>query len=64
MTGALRLPSPEQKITDPGLGHVTFNLIMKGDDLVSRDFPGDKRRKLALNLESPDNQWPGRGDRG
>ncbi len=64
MTGALRLPSPVPKITDPGLGHVTFNLIMKRDDLVSRDFPGDKWRKLALNLESPDNQWPGRADRG
>lgn len=43
---------------------MTFNLIMKRDDLISRDFPGDKRRKLALNLESPDNQWPGRADRG
>jgi 1-aminocyclopropane-1-carboxylate deaminase/D-cysteine desulfhydrase-like pyridoxal-dependent ACC family enzyme len=52
MTGALRLPSPVQKITDPGLSHVTFNLIMKRDDLISRDFPGNKWRKLALNLEA------------
>jgi 1-aminocyclopropane-1-carboxylate deaminase len=52
MTGALWLPSPVQKITDPGLGHVTFDLIMKRDDLISTDFPGNKWRKLALNLEA------------
>jgi 1-aminocyclopropane-1-carboxylate deaminase len=52
MTGPLRLPSPVQQIADPGPGAATFNLIMKRDDLISPDFPGNKWRKLALNLEA------------
>jgi 1-aminocyclopropane-1-carboxylate deaminase/D-cysteine desulfhydrase-like pyridoxal-dependent ACC family enzyme len=47
MTGAPRAPSPVQEITDPGLGHVTFDLIMKRDDLISAHFPGSNWRKLA-----------------
>ena len=52
MTGACGLPLPVQRITDPGLCHATFNLIMKRDDLISGDFPGNKWRKLTLNLEA------------
>ena len=52
LPGVARLPSPIQPITDPGLGAAAFNLIVKRDDLISADFPGNKWRKLALNLEA------------
>ena len=52
LPGVARLPSPIQPITDPELGAAAFNLIVKRDDLISADFPGNKWRKLALNLEA------------
>jgi 1-aminocyclopropane-1-carboxylate deaminase len=52
MAEALRLPSPVQEITDPGLGDATFRLILKRDDLISPDLPGNKWRKLKYNLEA------------
>src|SRR6201992_3407670 len=50
--GAALLPSPIQEITDPGLGDVPFHLILKRDDLISPEFPGNKWRKLKLNIEA------------
>jgi 1-aminocyclopropane-1-carboxylate deaminase len=52
MAEALRLPSPLQEITDPGLGDAAFKLILKRDDLISVDLPGNKWRKLKYNLEA------------
>ncbi len=46
------LPSPLQEITDPGLGDAAFRLILKRDDLISADLPGNKWRKLKYNLEA------------
>ena len=52
LAGAALLPSPIQEITDPGLGDVPFHLILKRDDLISPEFPGNKWRKLKLNIEA------------
>jgi 1-aminocyclopropane-1-carboxylate deaminase len=52
LAGAAVLPSPIQEITDPGLGDATFHLILKRDDLISPEFPGNKWRKLALNIDA------------
>jgi 1-aminocyclopropane-1-carboxylate deaminase len=52
MTGSVRVPSPVQEIADPALGDVTFHLILKHDDLISPEFPGDKWRELAPNLDA------------
>jgi 1-aminocyclopropane-1-carboxylate deaminase len=50
MAEALRLPSPLQEITDPELGAGTVRLLLKRDDLISVDLPGNKWRKLKYNL--------------
>ena len=52
LAGAALLPSPIQEITDPGLGGSSFHLILKRDDLISPEFPGNKWRKLELNLDA------------
>jgi 1-aminocyclopropane-1-carboxylate deaminase len=52
MAAAPRLPSPLQEITDPGLGDAKFRLILKRDDLISAELPGNKWRKLTPNLEA------------
>jgi 1-aminocyclopropane-1-carboxylate deaminase len=52
LAGAALLPSPIQEITDPGLGDAPFHLILKRDDLISPEFPGNKWRKLKLNLDA------------
>src|ERR1700759_5305499 len=52
LAGAALPPSPIQEITDPGLGGSSFHLILKRDDLISPEFPGNKWRKLELNLDA------------
>ena len=52
MAEELRLPSPLQEITDPGLAAASVRLILKRDDLISPDLPGNKWRKLKYNLEA------------
>src|SRR5579875_2660562 len=52
MAEALRLPSPLQEITDPRLAAAYVRLILKRDDLISPDLPGNKWRKLKYNLEA------------
>src|SRR5579875_2005310 len=51
-SGAVVLPSPLQEITDPRLGAAGVRLILKRDDLISPDLPGNKWRKLKFNLEA------------
>lgn len=48
MTDPPRLPSPLQRIDDPRLGKV--RLLLKRDDLIHPHIPGNKWRKLRLNL--------------
>jgi 1-aminocyclopropane-1-carboxylate deaminase len=52
MAEVLRLPSPLQEITDPRLEVASVRLILKRDDLISPDLPGNKWRKLKYNLET------------
>lgn len=52
LRGVVRLPSPVQEISGPRPGDGTFRLYLKRDDLISADFPGNKWRKLACNLQA------------
>lgn len=45
---APRLPSPLQEVRDPRLGGV--RLLLKRDDLIDPEIPGNKWRKLRYNL--------------
>ncbi|PWI44055.1 pyridoxal-phosphate dependent enzyme [Streptomyces sp. ICBB 8177] len=45
-----RPPSPLQEIHDEALARVGVRLVLKRDDLVHPDLPGNKWRKLRLNL--------------
>jgi 1-aminocyclopropane-1-carboxylate deaminase len=46
----LRLPSPLQPLEDDRLSSRGVRLLLKRDDLIHPDIPGNKWRKLALNL--------------
>ncbi len=46
----LRLPSPVLELREEQLGRRGVRLILKRDDLISRDLPGNKWRKLKYNL--------------
>ncbi|MFH8608171.1 1-aminocyclopropane-1-carboxylate deaminase/D-cysteine desulfhydrase [Streptomyces sp. NPDC018029] len=47
-----RLPSPLQPIADDRFARRGVQLLLKRDDLIHRDLPGNKYRKLALNLRA------------
>jgi 1-aminocyclopropane-1-carboxylate deaminase len=44
------LPSPVQQLRDPALDRYGVELSLKRDDLIHPDVPGNKWRKLRLNL--------------
>lgn len=46
----LRLPSPLQSVADDRLDRAGVRLHLKRDDLISRELPGNKWRKLSGNL--------------
>jgi 1-aminocyclopropane-1-carboxylate deaminase len=46
----LRLPSPVEEILDERLADAGVRLLLKRDDLIHPDFPGNKWRKLKYNL--------------
>jgi 1-aminocyclopropane-1-carboxylate deaminase len=48
----VRLPSPLDEVTDERLARAGIRLYLKRDDLISPAFPGNKWRKLSLNLEA------------
>ena len=48
----VRLPSPLTEIDDDRLARAGVRLYLKRDDLIDREIPGNKWRKLALNLEA------------
>jgi 1-aminocyclopropane-1-carboxylate deaminase len=48
----VRLPSPLTELTDDRLERAGVRLYLKRDDLISPAFPGNKWRKLSLNLEA------------
>ncbi|MEV7193393.1 pyridoxal-phosphate dependent enzyme [Streptomyces sp. NPDC093510] len=47
-----RLPSPLQRIEDERFARRGVELLLKRDDLIHRDLPGNKYRKLVLNLRA------------
>jgi 1-aminocyclopropane-1-carboxylate deaminase len=47
-----RLPSPLQEVADDRLDRAGVCLYLKRDDLISRELPGNKWRKLSGNLEA------------
>ena len=46
----LRLPSPVEEIVDDRLAHGGVRLLLKRDDLIHPELPGNKWRKLKYNL--------------
>ena len=46
----LRIPSPVQELHDERLAAVGVRLLLKRDDLINQDVPGNKWRKLKYNL--------------
>ncbi|MFC4628076.1 1-aminocyclopropane-1-carboxylate deaminase/D-cysteine desulfhydrase [Promicromonospora alba] len=49
---ALLLPSPVEVLDDERLGAAGVRLLLKRDDLIHPDLPGNKWRKLRYNLEA------------
>jgi 1-aminocyclopropane-1-carboxylate deaminase len=49
---ALRLPSPMGEVRDERLAAHGVRLLLKRDDLIHPDLPGNKWRKLKYNLEA------------
>jgi 1-aminocyclopropane-1-carboxylate deaminase len=48
----LRLPSPLEELRDDRITGRGLRLLLKRDDLISPDIPGNKWRKLKYNLEA------------
>ncbi|MFF5719937.1 1-aminocyclopropane-1-carboxylate deaminase/D-cysteine desulfhydrase [Streptomyces buecherae] len=46
------LPSPLQTVADPRFARRGVRLLLKRDDLIHPDLPGNKWRKLELNLRA------------
>ena len=55
----LRLPSPLEELREDRITRAGLRLLLKRDDLISPDIPGNKWRKLKYNLEAAKK----RGDR-
>jgi 1-aminocyclopropane-1-carboxylate deaminase len=49
---AARLPSPVVEVADERLDRAGVTLALKRDDLIHPDLPGNKWRKLRLNLDA------------
>ncbi|MEV4950317.1 pyridoxal-phosphate dependent enzyme [Streptomyces sp. NPDC053755] len=49
-----RLPSPLEPVEDERFARRGLRLLLKRDDLIHPDLPGNKWRKLALNLRAAD----------
>lgn len=48
----LRVPSPVEEISDDRMAAAGVRLLLKRDDLIHPDLPGNKWRKLKYNLEA------------
>ena len=46
------MPSPVQELRDERLGRAGVRLLLKRDDLINPDIPGNKWRKLKYNLQA------------
>lgn len=52
----VRLPSPLEEVNDEFLREHGVRLLLKRDDLISAEVPGNKWRKLHLNLQAAHEQ--------
>ena len=50
------MPSPLEELRDDRLARAGLRLLLKRDDLISPDIPGNKWRKLKYNLETANRQ--------
>jgi 1-aminocyclopropane-1-carboxylate deaminase len=50
MAPSLRLPSPVERLSDDRLRHKGVDILLKRDDLIHPEVPGNKWRKLKYNL--------------
>jgi 1-aminocyclopropane-1-carboxylate deaminase len=48
----LRLPSPLERLDDERADRAGVTILLKRDDLIHPDFPGNKWRKLKYNIEA------------
>ena len=55
----LRVPSPVEELRDERLARAGVRLLLKRDDLINPDIPGNKWRKLKYNLEAARRQRHG-----
>lgn len=53
---SVRLPSPLEEVDDDLLREHGVRLLLKRDDLISNEIPGNKWRKLHLNLQAAHEQ--------
>ncbi|GAA4628674.1 hypothetical protein GCM10023196_046030 [Actinoallomurus vinaceus] len=49
---SFRLPSPVEELVDSRLADRSVRLLLKRDDLINPEIPGNKWRKLRYNLEA------------
>src|SRR6266567_3718668 len=49
---SLRLPSPVEHLLDDRLRHKGVQILLKRDDLIHPEVPGNKWRKLKYNLDA------------
>jgi 1-aminocyclopropane-1-carboxylate deaminase len=49
---SFRLPSPVEELVDSRLADRSVRLLLKRDDLINPEIPGNKWRKLKYNLEA------------
>lgn len=56
LCGAGRLPSPVEELSDPRLDDRGVRLLLKRDDLIHPEIPGNKWRKLTHNLTAAEEQ--------
>ncbi|WP_432854921.1 1-aminocyclopropane-1-carboxylate deaminase/D-cysteine desulfhydrase [Amycolatopsis sp. CA-161197] len=57
---AVKLPSPLVELRDERLGSYGVRLLLKRDDLIHPDFPGNKWRKLKYNVAAAREEGHGR----
>jgi 1-aminocyclopropane-1-carboxylate deaminase len=48
----VRVPSPVEELRDERLARAGVRVLLKRDDLIHRDIPGNKWRKLKYNLQA------------
>ena len=46
----MRIPSPLEELRDDRLAKAGVRVLLKRDDLINPDVPGNKWRKLKYNL--------------